>query len=231
MKSNLIYYVCYGIKQFPLLEISIESLRKFGKYDGEIIVFSDQKASIIGCNYLEVITPVYTWEEMSIGRVYFGLQIKGNYKNIGYFDNDILVMKPVDLLFKKTEYFKAQSGGSSLLIFDNGFDWPLSKDEEKLAIRQNSVCSGAFVASSNIFYNSLDIWRKTFELAPKKEWKFKEQSALNMAILRGQIKFSPLQKDIISGHKDNQSILVHYYGDRKHKMITDWKNMKPLIKD
>ena len=226
MANRLIYYVCYGKKQQPNLFASVASLRTLGRYTGEIRVFTDEALPIDGCDRIELVEPTTDWEKMSIARVYLGLKITGDYSEIAYLDNDVLVVGPLDRFFSETQYFRAMAIGNPLPK-SKSFDWPLDETERPFAMKMRNICSGAIVSCFDTFMATLATWRDVFESAPAgRPWRWKEQSALNVAVFRNKIKFKGFDESVISERPNKISCLVHYYGPRKDQMLSMWAEIQ-----
>lgn len=222
---QLIYFVCYGQSQINLLRISVDSLRRAAQFKDHILVFADSKFSVPGADHIEIVSPVANWTGQSIGRIVHGLQIQGDYDDIAYLDNDVLAIRPLDKFFDETTYFRAMEEESVWMGSHHSTCGALTAEEKNMALNRRPIISGAIVASSKIFKECLMAWKRAFDSAP--EHHFREQSALNAAVIRGWLPFKGFNYDVIvpaSGARDlnRKACLLHFWAKNKKRMPTTW---------
>lgn len=103
---NLIYTIAYpnalGDEAWHQTFKMVESLRTFGKFDGDIIVFAPHAAEIPGAKVVCDITPL-SFYNPKLGKPYFGMTHDfSRYEQVMFLDSDIVAINPVAPLFVGT---------------------------------------------------------------------------------------------------------------------------------
>ncbi|MBC8143414.1 MAG: hypothetical protein H7Y38_18455, partial [Armatimonadetes bacterium] len=103
--ANLVYYTVFGGDTFyENLRLSIDALRDFGVYSGEILVFSDRAFTYRGSQ--NIVLPLADAKESVAIRIacyrYFDFAA---YDRVLFLDADILACRPVAPLFDLPETF------------------------------------------------------------------------------------------------------------------------------
>lgn len=142
---QLIYYnIGKATKYLDLLSLSIESLRKFGGYTGDILVIADT-VTFDGAKQLKEVTSVMRVAEavesyqaaLNKLKIYKYKNIT-NYTKILYLDMDILVQREVQPMFNKID--KISVGTEKHLMCDDGwFGSYLMSDTQISRCKQNNI--------------------------------------------------------------------------------------------
>jgi hypothetical protein len=182
---KLIYMVAVGAAYRDIASMLISTLRGVGKYDGKILVFSDDIGGMDGVDE-EVKLPA---EDLKVGhpnllRWLAARYIKAeDYDQIMYLDVDILCQRPIDPVWC--------AQGCLRYAVETNFiiEWPtvnkiLMTDEE--AEGKPVINSGQFVIDAKYFHAFCDVVWMVIQRALEANPKYKnDQSAFNKVIYCG----------------------------------------------
>ncbi len=99
--TSAIYYISVGNKYAAYTRTSIDTIRTFGQFKGDIFVFSDRDEDF-GFDSINQVIPVPQAKDtasfvlVTLQRVVYGKQLAGKYDKLIYLDGDILAFKPID---------------------------------------------------------------------------------------------------------------------------------------
>ncbi|MEI6728396.1 MAG: glycosyltransferase [bacterium] len=192
MSKQVVYYTAFGSNPYyQNAKISIQSLIELGKFNGDIVVFSDKPFEYFGVINILIQPDHFSkiFELRYIAGQYFDFS---KYDKIMYLDTDILVVRPINPLFENGLdfiYFEEPDyyflTGSISSIF---FDWKTRLTK----IYKHSINAGQFVVSGKLYPKMMKIWEQNVDKfrhrkAPVFNWKIKktwfyDQGALNYII-------------------------------------------------
>ena len=159
---NLVYYtVGSDVKYVDMLKYSIESLRTFGKYAGDILIISDDvcirrvKQRFRDCKILHIENPsIHCEASINKLRINKYVDIK-KYSKIIFLDLDILIQNDINVIFKhiedkfifSNEYFLGRDDSQKMGDQGNWHGAHLFSEEEVILYdvkNKNALNSGFF---------------------------------------------------------------------------------------
>jgi hypothetical protein len=97
--KTLIYTIAYGDECWECARLMVLSLRSFGQYTGEVIVYADRDGPMEGATVMRDTVPtVFPWPHMA--KAMFGRSIPTDYDRILFFDADLVILNPVQPLIE-----------------------------------------------------------------------------------------------------------------------------------
>lgn len=202
MVKNLIYYTVFGNEPYYRnLRTSIDSILDLGKFDGEILIFSDKPVEYRGAR--NVVLPIANSNESIKLRItcyqHFDFS---SYNRVMYLDLDIIACRDVNWLFARDEdltYFSQidtyyTTGYINVAYMDSATFW---KHWWKRPIN-----AGQYLLRGSCFESVMRVWeevcdrfqdKRVFEtnFAFKRVWR--DQIAFNYLICTGQLQGSHLE--------------------------------------
>jgi lipopolysaccharide biosynthesis glycosyltransferase len=169
--KNLVYYLIYGKGDyFDLLESSINTLIKLGKYEGDILFICD-KNNINEILNLNIKNKKYFLEtddsvgEMALNKFkIFDFELLNNYDNILYIDTDIFIINDINSVFSLCDKHLNQFHFSFENFNENEserYGYSLLTDDEKLKVeKKEGINAGLFLFKNNKY--NINILKKIF---------------------------------------------------------------------
>lgn len=247
---HLIYLVAVSIDdpRFTTMARScVESLRRWGQFDGEIAVLTDeQSATMLGDlspdAEVVVVDDRLLWDpthdrrrserfQMARLNVHRAIDLT-RYETVMYVDADILAIRDVrPLLEDVTEFryareFQPMSGP--------GYNASLTDEELETARWRRAINSGTYVAPASALADCLDVWRDELDRSPA--GAAYDQPALNAVILRNRFPSAPLAAMSIGfplmasfpEHYSDHTILLHYAGNTDNAVYAMQRHLGAL---
>lgn len=202
MAKNLVYYTVFGDDPYyENLQTSIDSMLDIGKFDGEILIFSDKPVDYRGAS--NIVLPIPNSNESIKLRItcykYFDFSV---YNRIMFLDLDIMATREVNWLFERDEDFtyfsQIDTYYTTGIINCSYMDW-------KTILKhwwRRPINAGQYLLSGRRFHAVMEQWEevcdrfedmRVFELnfAFKRVWR--DQIALNYLIRTGQLQGTHLE--------------------------------------
>jgi predicted SAM-dependent methyltransferase len=190
---NLIYSVAYGSDAWHQAAIMVQSLRRAGQFTGEIIVYSDTKAELLGAEVVHNLEPL-TFYSPKLAKAYFGKQIDASkYERIMFLDSDIVAIKPIQPLFELEGICAPWDGVSVEHPFFN---------------------SGTIVAPASEWNRLCRRWWHLLAVSRLTEGPWVDQPLFNALVNEGAISVKPMPEGSVhlflpQSNLDHRCILAH----------------------
>lgn len=239
---NLIYYTSFGADFCTLTNISIQSLIKNGKFNGDIIVICDN----IFYNNNKFNVKTILVKEVELNPIFYRLLFADliNYKKynqIMYLDSDIEVIGDIskmmvcDRNILVASEYNFQIGAFEFGHKTTSFAFTLeqyNKYEDEFVLNFGTYCI------DSILFNDLIFFWKTKLLEMNSPNVFgADQSIFNIILFENKIPFKRYENGIVEFHnvnkfniKDN-TVLLHYYGNSKKELIKKYEQIRSYDKN
>jgi hypothetical protein len=224
--SNLIYSLAYGSDSWHQAVLMVDSMRTLGKFDGDIIIYSDQQAEMNGAQviYDPYLPTSFTimgarWEAGSF------INTQG-YDKIAMIDADVIAVNPV------ADLFNLDFDGVSVAeefpdgrVFHGNSPWSI----HGIPFAQEWSVHNAGVVIGNASYwhefSSL-MWSNIQNFRSQIAWPYQwiDQQVLNHLARTGEVKINQLPDDWVcifrAGRDVNRNTkLVHMLPNGKERMM------------
>lgn len=221
--KKLIYIIAIGDFYNAMAKMLINSLRKLGKYDGDILVFCNNK-SLYGINDIKIINVERDFKPKISPKIILGKDINcDNYDRILFLDCDILCFKEINGLFSGEGF-----NFSEHCLDNKGQVSALNEHEKKLACSSMCINGGTFCHDGNKFNNFMN---ECYEILKNGDhrifrglWMSEENAFTKMVHNNKNIASGYSMYDINFSwirHSSESCILHHYMSDLKG-MISDY---------
>lgn len=203
-KLNLIYTVAVGKIFAEYAEMLCDTLRNEGKYDGEIIVFTENKNNF-SKNFKEKIEVVNFPLHPSGWRILVWKKIEAEkYNQIMYLDTDILCVNPIRKLFNAfgcirfyLETFKEKRAEFEIYEWMEKWHSRNALQKEKKAFGKWGINAGQYCIDASLFNNFMEQWEKLY-LPKANDWWANDQASLNLLIRRNWFPNYPWNKESVN---------------------------------
>lgn len=96
---TLIYTLAYGSEYWQCARLMVQSLRSWGEYTGDVIVYADQDGVIDGASVIRNTVPC-ALPLVHLSKALFGMSLPQGYDRYLYFDADIVILNSVQPLLE-----------------------------------------------------------------------------------------------------------------------------------
>jgi glycosyltransferase involved in cell wall biosynthesis len=253
---DLIYLVAVGALEprfIQAVEDCVGSLRRFGRFDGDIVVVTDCAeeafSTALRREVMLLHVPEHELRDPAHGRVgiqrYLAARLRfpdlfdaRAYEQVMYLDCDILAVRDLAPLFSDRDHFRYACEFQSMNAV--GFNGCLSVGEWQEARLRRGINSGTFVVPAHYLAECLHAWQSVLDALPHALGY--DQPALNAVVLRRLIRAQPLPYFSVAypllanfaAHYRPQARLLHFCGgvDRKfarmHQQYEDLLAGRPV---
>ena len=234
VRNNLIYLVAVGVDDARFTTMAswcVESLRRWGQFDGDVVVLTDAASAEMLDNvrsYAQVVVveEALLWspdhgrgrgERFQMARLNVAEAIDlARYDTVMYLDVDILATRDVRPLFEGVTEFRYAREFVPMSL--PAYNASLTDEELGDARWRRAINSGTYVAPASELESCLTTWHDTLNRAP--DGDAYDQPALNAVILREQFASTPLAAMSVGfpimanfpDHYTASTILLHYAG-------------------
>jgi alpha-N-acetylglucosamine transferase len=219
-KRNLIYMVAIGKKYQDEAIMLVNSLRKIGLFNGEIICITNSLFNIGDANIViikeQIIPHLIRFHAYKLINFI-------DYDKVMYLDTDILCQKPINKLFNNDgslHYTEEQwNDDKNLINFDTA--------EALYWKNKNGINSGTFCISGHNINEFLYKWKETYEKTLDKRYfkRYYDQASFNYIIRKNLIKNTQWDIGLIGfphNKIDYRSGIIAHYTINKKLMIKDY---------
>ena len=242
--KSAIYTVAVGKWHVEYAQKYVDTLMRFGEYDGDVIVFTDlpnkfdsrvKTATIPNCldpdfkNFKDI-----TMYKMSCGR-----QMYGKYQRVSYFDSDHLVLRPLKEILS---FDKLTVARESCLLFENKCHFGFMTPEELAhcnRLRYPALNSGFFSAPTpEIFEEFIERWSAICEddskYSPRARYGCQDQGGFNAAIYRWGVDYKIIPQEWDVRGEDYNPVrhphakVIHYFGKSKKRIFREYERIMGL---
>lgn len=223
---ELIYYTIGGNPIYSnILKLSIDTLIKYGKYNGDIVVITDS-STIDNVKQIEYIKDVIHVDEISNGhessinklKIYKYKNIY-NYKKILYLDIDILIQNDIEKIFKKIKNISVVE--EKELMIDNVWfgNYMLTKPQQEECVKNKIHGINAGTIGFDIDYLKNIIEIESYVSLDSNKNIYAEQPSVNNYLLNNRdIYNSNLTEDVVLFAKpadyiiNKEKTILHFCG-------------------
>jgi len=239
MPRDLIYLVAIGAVEprfVQAVEWCVTSLRRWGRYEAELAVITDQPAETLSAAVRAEAMPVSVDESRlrdpgharSAYDRYLMARLRAHhlidlaaYDRVMYVDCDVLAIGDVRPLLDGLDVFRYSREFQSMSA--PMYSGCLSDAELEEARWRRGINSGVFAAPGPYLGECLDRWKALLDTRPHAQGY--DQPALNALVLRGAIRARPLPAFSVAypvladfrEHFRPQTCLLHYCGNPEKK--------------
>lgn len=98
---TLIYTLAYGQEYWQCARLMVQSLRNWGRYNGDVIVYADQDGVIDGASVIRDTVPC-ALKRVHMAKALFGMSLPQGYDRYLFFDADTVVINSVQPMLDYT---------------------------------------------------------------------------------------------------------------------------------
>lgn len=219
-----VYTIAIGNDHWRQAQVMVQSLRRFGEFDGRIIVYSDRNESITGADNIRMLDLI-TLPKITMGKAFIG-------KRCGYFGYDRIVWVDCDVVFIRPIAPLLEPLGTWLPIERQAVD---SNDVLAFSIPSNPISIGETGLNAGFISGTGSEWEQMCEIwwdamVTNKCWEnaCTDQPMINHLIRHGAIAASPLPHGTMHSMFFNSSIsnhtrMVHVRSPLK------WETMRMIV--
>lgn len=234
MKS-LIYTVAYGQDYWEQAKIMVASLRTWGGYEGDVIVYADHDGVIDGARVMRDTTPL-ALPHIFMARAMLGRNLPGGYDRILSLDADIAVINSIQPILEFP--YKLSLPPERISHLDHCRDWFFMPGTD---IHEGDIGynAGTIGAEAGLFHRLCHVWWDF--MLERKSWTIPggiDQQPLNHIVRSGHFSFTAFPKEWFFFFNDpddywpvtRQTIIAH---PKQHKQSHQqmFLNMRSLWKD
>lgn len=218
--AHLIYTLAYGPEAWRHATVMVPSLRRFGKFAGEIKVFTDQEGGIDGAEILRWPCEV---EHPYMGKAYIGQFLDTEpYSKVMFLDSDVVAIRDINPMF--------HHGGISMpvecVIDDVYQNWYSIASVAPYTPGERGFNAGTLVADACDWNQLCKRWLETCldHLEEAKKCGM-DQPALNHLFRTGEYKINPFPEDWVhflhdaSGPVTANTKLIHPKNPLKYQIM------------
>lgn len=189
---NLIYTLAFGSNCWHQAVLLVNSLRNAGQFTGDILVFSDIKAEMLGAKVVNRPDVCAIFNFIS-ARSYIGKDIDvSGYDKVMMLDSDIVAIAPVQPLFERPSLSAPLEVGAPQA---NDIPNPFALPEFPMRYGECGFNSGTIVGPASTWNAwSKVMWDKVLEVKGSHDWPhpWYDQPILNHIARTGAIELEPL---------------------------------------
>jgi hypothetical protein len=196
---RLIYLVCSGGETYRrMANLCIESLRVWGRFDGDIVVFTDgsYRAPPVGVETIEVDKLESRFEIMCSKPRFAQLIPAERYAQVAVIDADMVAVDDVNSMLcanGRTIVGMSEYPFNSMLAESCG--GTLLAPEERLAAGLTSGINTGFLSmSGDHLKDNMRLWYEEITVHAASGTRWADQPYFNVLALRGQLAFRPLPR-------------------------------------
>jgi hypothetical protein len=207
---NLIYTVAIGDDAWSQVGIMVDSVRRFGNYHDDLMVYSDRKIQLAGADVI-VDHNLVALRNPMLAKPYIGQSVSHEYNRVLCLDADTICIGDLSPLFN----LKGFSAPIECTVL-NEVDRPaFSLQSRLMRIGEVGINSGTVVGDGREWSNFCSEWMLTAMIGKAWELPCCDQPALNDLIRRNVFPFTPLPKSTVhffipNGDPiDRNTVIIH----------------------
>lgn len=187
----LIYTIAYGDEFWECARVMVASLRTWGMYDGDVVVYSDHDGSIEGARVMRDTTPL-AFPHIFMAKAFLGRILPAGYDRVLYLDADIAVINPVSPLLRDQPFSLPPE---CIHNFQPNKHW-FSMPGEVLPPDSCGYNAGTISCNATVFHRLCHRWWDF--MLERKSWELPggiDQQPLNYLARSGEFPFTPFPTD------------------------------------
>lgn len=218
--KTLIYTLAYGDECWECARMMVLSLRSYGQYQGEIIVYSDRDAPMEGATVMRDTLPCVL-PEVHMAKAMFGRSLPTYYERILFFDADLVILNPVQpMIDYPGDISLPVEMTEETVIWKDWFSLPVAP----CVVGDLGLNAGTIACRGSLWQEVCHTWWDT--MLEHKTWTLPggyDQPSMNHLIRQGRWKFNPYPREWFffltneNGPIHRRTIIFH---PKNHKVPT-----------